>query len=223
MTVLGATTIFSGLTGFDLLRGGAGDDTIDASNSFDTLEGGAGDDFLDGGTGFDTLDGGAGVDTATYANRAGGVEVNLFAGAAKTAGFLNAGGFYQGGFTEDTLISVENAVGSAFGDRLIGDNGANVLEGGAGDDRLSGLAGDDIFRFALGDDNDTITDFSAGAGTDDVINVAGFGAAFDTFAEVMAAASDIAGDVVIDFGGGDTLTLENTAVAALHQDDFTFG
>ena len=135
---LGGDDRISGLTGFDLLRGGAGDDTIDASNSFDTLEGGAGDDFLDGGTGFDTLDGGAGDDTADYSNRSGGVNVVLAAGSqfAKTGGFLNSGGFYQGGFTEDTLISIENAIGSEFADRLIGGGASPVIDGLGGDDNI---------------------------------------------------------------------------------------
>jgi Ca2+-binding RTX toxin-like protein len=39
---------------------------------------------------------------------------------------------------------VENAVGSAFNDVLIGNGAANRLEGGAGNDRLEGRAGNDV-------------------------------------------------------------------------------
>ena len=105
-------------------------DTIDASNSFDTLEGGAGDDVLDGGTGFDTLDGGADNDLADYSSRDGGVWVNLAAGTARTQGTLDASCNYNGGFTEDTLISIEGAIGSAFADRLEGGSGNDTMNGG---------------------------------------------------------------------------------------------
>ena len=42
-----------------------------------------------------------------------------------------------------------------------------------------------------------------GAASDDVIALSGFGTAFDTFAEVQAAASDDgSGNTIIDFLGG---------------------
>ena len=42
------------------------------------------------------------------------------------------------------------------------------------------------------------------------------------FGEVQAVMSDVNGNAVIDFGGGDTITLKNIASADLHQDDFMF-
>ncbi|NOX95792.1 MAG: calcium-binding protein, partial [Alphaproteobacteria bacterium] len=108
-------------------------------------------------------------------------------------------------------------------DELFGGGGADTLEGGRGDDTLNGNAGNDLFLFKLGDDADEISGFTAGAATDDVISLSGFGAAFDTFAEVFAAASDDGfGNTVIDFGGGDTITLIGVAAASLNGDDFIF-
>jgi Ca2+-binding RTX toxin-like protein len=83
-----------------------------------------------GGAGADLLDGGDGVDTAVYSGSATGVSINLAAGTA-------SGGDAQG----DTLISIENLVGSNYDDILIGDAGDNVLTGGAGADIIDGGGG----------------------------------------------------------------------------------
>ena len=55
-----------------------------------------------------------------------------------------------------------------------------------------------------------------------MIALIGFGAAFDTFAEVLAATTNVRGDAVINFGGGDTLTLIGVTKAQLVADDFLF-
>ena len=62
----------------------------------------------------------------------------------------------------------------------------------------------------------------AAPGASDRIQLKGYGTAFDTFAEVFGAASQVGSRVIIDFGGGDTLTLLNSQLADLHQDDFIF-
>ena len=158
---------------FDLPVGTAGDDTIAGSAADETIEGHDGDDILSGGGGNDILNGGAGSDTANYAAAAAGVTARLNTGFATDDG--------DGGV--DTLISIENLVGSDFNDLLVGSAGANVLNGGLGADYLLGLAGDDILiggagaanqlQGGLGDDtyvvtaNDTLIEF-ANEGTDTV-------------------------------------------------------
>ena len=151
------------------------------------------------------------------------------------------GGPETGEALGDTLLEIENLAGSAFNDSLAGDNAANRIDGNAGDDIIQGLdgadtligdrgddlliggAGDDTFLYFAGDGADVITDFEAGAGTDDAIRLFNLGPAFDTFAEVLAATTDNGmGNTVIDFGGGDTITLQGVAIAQLHQDDFVF-
>lgn len=245
----GSDAIFT-FSSSDLIFGGDGNDTISSAQNFDTIFGGAGDDLINAGTGFDTIDGGTGVDTADYSDRTGGVSVNLIEGVARTAGVLNSSGFYSGGFNEDSLTSIEAVLGSAFDDRLVGlSDAATRLDGRGGNDRISSFAGNDIllggvgkdtleggsgndqltggedvdtFHFAFGDCLDTITDFEVGLGSGDVVRLAGFGSAFDTFAEVLAAASDNGGNTTIDFGGGDQLVLVGVLVSGLNSDDFLF-
>ncbi|MEZ5920034.1 MAG: hypothetical protein R3C60_01655 [Parvularculaceae bacterium] len=102
--------------------------------------------------------------------------------------------------------------------------GADTLYGETDNDRLTGGSGNDTFTFNVGSQGDTIGDFTAGAATDDVIGLVGFGTAFDSFAEVIAAASDDGfGNTVIDFGGGQTIAIENVAVVQLDSADFIFG
>ncbi len=90
------------------------------------LTGNAGNNVLAGLGGADTVDGGGGIDTATYAASSFAVNVSLATGLA------------SGGDAEsDSLISIENLIGSGLNDTLEGDAGNNVLNGGAGIDTVS--------------------------------------------------------------------------------------
>ncbi|MFZ5618859.1 MAG: hypothetical protein ACOZAA_16210 [Pseudomonadota bacterium] len=189
----------------DVLRGGADADRLLGGVARDTIFGDDGDDIVDAGTGDDSVDGGTGRDS-------------VFGGS----GFDSA----SGGGGNDTLT------GGTDGDTLLGGAGYDILQGDAGDDSLDGgdlndiifgNAGDDTVVFSIGGDIDTLRDFTAGAATEDVIRLVGFGAAFDSFVEVLAAASDNGVDTTIAFGGGDTLILKGIIVSELSADDFTFG
>ncbi len=81
------------------------------------------------------------MDTAYYAGSSEAVAVSLATGSG-TAG--DAAG--------DTLIGIENLVGSDHADALHGNNGANFLDGEGGDDELDGGAGDDDLRGGPGAD-----------------------------------------------------------------------
>ena len=102
-----------------------------------------------------------------------------------------------------------------------GGAGDDRLVGGRGDDVLSGGEGDDLFVFRDGDGADTITDFAAGNGSDDVIDLRQV-SALETFDDVQAAASQLGNDTRIDLGGGDSITLLGVNVGDLHEDDFLF-
>ena len=56
------------------------------------------------------------------------------------------------GSDSDTLLSIENLIGSAYADRLTGNSGANSLSGAAGNDTLDGGTG--IDTMAGGDGSD---------------------------------------------------------------------
>ena len=127
------------LTGSD-----EGPDVLIGRRGDDTLRGLVGDDTLDGGAGADELDGGDGLDTATYADAPTSVFVDL--------DFGGVGRGFRGHAQGDALISIENLVGSAFDDILIGSNAANRLEGGEGDDRLMAQFGNDTLIGGPGDD-----------------------------------------------------------------------
>jgi Ca2+-binding RTX toxin-like protein len=132
-----------------------GIDFIFGLDGNDTIFGLGGNDIIDGGAGADTIDGGTGNDTATYASSNAAVAVNLATG-------LGNGGFAQG----DTLVNVENVVGSAFNDALIGNAGANKLIGGDGNDNLTGGAGADELIGGEGHDTTRYQDSGAGVTVD---------------------------------------------------------
>ncbi|MGF7150493.1 Ca2+-binding RTX toxin-like protein [Sphingomonas zeicaulis] len=124
------------------LTGTAFNDVLNGNEFGNILRGGAGNDALTGNAGNDTLDGGDGIDTASYAAAATGVRVNLtFATAQSTVG---AG--------TDTLIGIENVIGSAHDDQLTGDVGDNLLTGNAGNDLLQGGLGNDTLLGGAGVD-----------------------------------------------------------------------
>lgn len=216
--------------GFDLLLGSNGNDRLFGGADGDTLLGGNGGDTISGDAGADRLVGGNGVDTASYANATAKVWVRLWAGDG-----------LDGDAAGDTLVSVENIDGSAFDDKLIGDDNANRIFGaggadlilaldgadqilaGAGSDTLTGGAGNDVFHFFASESgDDTVTDFTAGAATDDVIVLHGFGPALDSFAEALAASTQVGADIVVDLGGGATVTLQNVKLENLDASDFLF-
>jgi Ca2+-binding RTX toxin-like protein len=145
------------LIGIENLTGSAFGDTLKGTSGDNILIGGAGDDTLFGRGGFNRLDGGDGIDTVFYVDAATGVQVNLNPGSA---------------FNQDTLINIENVVGSAFADTLTGDAGANALSGGAGNDVFTGGLGRDSLTGGAGNDvfdYNALADSTVGAGNRDVI------------------------------------------------------
>ena len=137
---------------FDSIENVTGSDYADrltGDAGANRLSGGAGDDNLAGGGGADLLQGGEGFDTADYSASGAAVTVSL-------DGSTGSGGDAAG----DQLEGIEALRGSAFADRLSGNDSANTLDGGAGDDVLAGLGGAD--RLIGGDGFDT-ADYSASA------------------------------------------------------------
>jgi Ca2+-binding RTX toxin-like protein len=130
-----------GMDGDDTLYGDGGHDQLFGGLGDDTLIAGAGDDVLVGGAGADSLQGGTGIDKASYSRSAAGVVVSL------TSGYAN-GGDAEG----DSFDSIENLTGSAFRDRLSGNDVDNIIAGAGGDDYLDGLGGDDVLEGGAGDD-----------------------------------------------------------------------
>ncbi|MEF8747646.1 MAG: cadherin-like domain-containing protein [Candidatus Accumulibacter propinquus] len=134
------------------------------------LYAGAGNNVLNGGSG-------SGTDTVSYVyGLAGtsGVTISLAVNTAQATG----------GSGSDTLISIENLIGSASADKLTGNSGANNLAGGSGNDTLDGGAG-----------NDSLV---GGAGKDLLIGSAG-NDVFDFNALSEMGITIASGDVISDF------------------------
>ena len=69
------------------------------------------------------------------------------------------------------IIEVTTELSGTDGnDLLVGGIDDDMLTGGDGNDILTGAAGNDLFVFTDGSNDDTITDFTIGAATDDVID-----------------------------------------------------
>ena len=122
-----------------------------------------------------------------------------------------------------TIVGGDNIdvlYGFGGNDTLNGAGGNDVLVGGTGNDTLTGGAGDDTFKFSLGDGNDTITDFTAGAGSNDLISLHGYGVA--NFAALQGLMVQVGGDTVITFDNDNHIVLQNVSLAALTAGDFAF-
>jgi Ca2+-binding RTX toxin-like protein len=197
--------------------GSAYNDILIGNALKNTLNGLAGNDLLIGNGGDDILDGGNGTDTVSYRRSpsASGVSVDLSTGVA-TDGIDGV----------DTLISIENLIGSQFADRLTGNSQANTILGGDGKDIISGLAGDDRLFGENGDD-----EIYGGTGNDYLIGGAGAdlldgGDGSDTASYITSTAG-----VTIDLGNkisffadasGDRLiSIEN--LEGSEYDDFLYG
>ena len=173
----------SGNRGNNVLSGLAGNDTIWGGSGDDTLIGGAGDDYLNGGND---------IDTVSYTGSSAGVAVNLTSTSRQNTG--TATGY-------DTIVGVENVIGTIYGDTLSGNSYANRLWGSGGNDTLNGMSGDD-FLYGEGD-RDRIY---GGAGKDTLSG--GSGNDYFIFKDISESKPGSANrDVIVDFQRGDIIDL----------------
>jgi hypothetical protein len=130
----------------------------------------------------------------------------------------------------DTFTDVYSVSGSNFGDTILGGANNNILLGQGGDDiivgrggndTLTGGIGDDTFVYADGDGADTITDFRAPFQGLDKIDLTGV-SGVQSLSDVLALATQNGPNAVINFGNGNSITLNNVAVSNLTADDFIF-
>jgi Ca2+-binding RTX toxin-like protein len=116
--------------------GGSGIDTL---ISIENITGSNFDDTLQGDAGNNVLNGGLGSDFVSYSSATGSVTIDL-------------GGFATGAAGFDTLISIENAIGSSFADTIIGNSFNNVSASGDGNDYIAASLGSDVIDGGLGTD-----------------------------------------------------------------------
>jgi Ca2+-binding RTX toxin-like protein len=116
--------------------GGSGIDTL---ISIENITGSNFDDTLQGDAGNNVLNGGLGSDFVSYSSATGSVTIDL-------------GGFATGAAGFDTLISIENAIGSSFADTIIGNSFNNFIASGDGNDYIVASLGSDVIDGGLGTD-----------------------------------------------------------------------
>ena len=144
-----------------------------------------------------------------------------------------------GDATGDGFELIENLAGSAHADTLRGnadnnslwglggnddlDGGAgnDWIYGGAGNDTLTGGVGNDVFVFDPGFGKDVVTDFVAGAGTEDIIAFRG-APNLTSYADVLNSAADDGTDTTITLDTDNSIVLKNVVLSDLSSDDFRF-
>jgi Ca2+-binding RTX toxin-like protein len=147
----GAVDTFSG---FENVAGTYYDDNLTGDGNDNTFRGYAGND---------TFNGGAGNDTVTYApvySRTSGIALALFIGDVPNgvSVSLGAGTAQDGNGGTDTLVSIENVIGSIGNDTITGTlgNAANVFTGGLGNDLYRLVGAEDTVVELANEGNDTI-------------------------------------------------------------------
>ena len=201
----GNDTIY-GTTGTDHIYGGAGDDHI---------YGGGGYDVLDGGQGNDYIDGGAQGDWTVYsdADSPAGVTVNLATGTA-----------IDGWGNTDTLVNVENIIGSDYADTLTASStgtsisagdGNDTINGGAGDDTLNGEGGNDVIYGGAG-----FNTMDGGAGNDIFHGESGTDTATYANSTSGVSVNITTGTTSDGLGGTDTLINIERFTGSSHDDMF---
>lgn len=186
-----------------------------------SLTGNAGDNLIDGGPGDDMMTGGGGSDVYIIDSPRDRV---FETDAPGTDTVRTPFSHVLGPYSENLVLTGEHAaegLGNASDNVITGNSADNLLSGGRGNDTLTGSGGRDTFVFGNDFGVDRIKDFSAGASGDDVIQL-DLGPAFDSFAEVAAAALQDGNDTVINLGAAGKIALENVQRESLDQRNFVF-
>ena len=157
----------TGNAGVNIINGGGGDDTLYGRDGSDKLYGGIGNDTLDGGSGADRMFGNTGNDRYRVNNS--GDKVYELAGEGSDTVYASVSYSLRTGVAVEALrtsneaaTTAINLTGNEFAQTVVGNAGANVLNGGAANDTLYGRGGADMFVFTNLGDTDRISDFVSG-------------------------------------------------------------
>ena len=168
-----------------------------------------GNNVLDGKAGVDKLFGGAGNDTFYIDNASDSAKDDINGGMDLVISSVSV--VLTANIENLTLTGSANVTGTGnmLANVLIGNDGINKLDGGAGNDTLTGGLGADVFVFGAGSGQDVVTDFSAAQ--HDLINVKAYSHGVVGGGGIVV--SQVGGDTLIDFGGGNTVTIDGALKA----------
>ncbi|MCA0918738.1 M10 family metallopeptidase C-terminal domain-containing protein [Pseudooceanicola nanhaiensis] len=193
----GQDTVYGG-EGADRLFGAGGDDRLFGGTHADTIYGGVGNDLLRGNAQDDWIDAGTGDDT-------------VYGDLGRDWCYLGDG---------NDLFLDDGQTGIYGADTVFGGTGDDTIVARGGADRLTGALGADRFVFdvaAIG--ADTITDYVAG--TDELSFTAALWTGPLDQAGLEALTQVVGGALVLDFGGGNSVTFEGLVSNAGLLDDIT--
>ncbi len=232
--------------GADKLYGDSGDDTLQPDADDVVVDGGEGVDTLradglgpvevsmnDDGSGTATTVSGSDVDFTGIENVTGSGSDDQMTGNSEDNVLDGRGGddVLRGGGGGDTLkggSGTDTLDGGIGNDTLEGGDGNDTLAGGRDNDTLTGGQGADTFVF--GDDNgwnddndvgdDVITDFNPDEDKIDVSGTDEWGG--EDFDEILEDFHQDGDDLVLEMDDGNTITIENTTIDELSEENFIF-
>ncbi|MGH6963396.1 MAG: calcium-binding protein [Phenylobacterium sp.] len=210
--LMGGADLFTGSPLADLLRGYAGNDTINAGEGANYVRGDEGDDLLNGGSGFDDINGNIGNDT-----------VSTGAGDDYAVGGKDNDSLSGGGGSDVVWGNLGNDTqdGGDGNDQVRGGQGDDSITGGAGNDYVSGDRGADTIAGGTGADN---FHGSQDAGIDRVID---FNLAEGDRVQLDPGTTytlkQIGADTVLDMGGGHQMILVGIPMSSLGASSIFFG
>ncbi|MCB5188831.1 hypothetical protein LG200_12545 [Methylobacillus caricis] len=160
ITNTGNVAIDEYMNGIQNLTGGKGNDLLAGNSKSNHIIGGDGSDTLIGGGGNDILDGGSGTNNwVSYANVAGTGNIGTIDLSAGKATITGADNPLHNSASGDTLLHIQNVIGTQGNDVIYGSTENNTIRGDAGNDTIivtgTGQGGNDIVYGGNG--NDIIT------------------------------------------------------------------
>jgi len=201
---------------YDVVRGYDGNDVFEVSTFHSDYYGEIGNDSFYS-VGFNNyFNGGSGTDVISYELQDDDPDL---AGSGVVVDLRDGYAYTKGTNYEETLVSIENAVGSGAADKLYGSTGSNKLWGSGGNDYIYGDSGNDSLYGETGNDtvlgasgNDLLSGgsgndrLSGGSGDDRLIG----GSGYDRFLFNTGLSSSSNVDLIDDFNVTyDTIELDN--------------